>query len=191
MEPHHRTVEANNPATFYKDYAELKKFGGKYFTARDDAIAVRDAKLIPNITGDLLVGGRSDLHSLIKAPSLVLFKFKQSGEDTLKDYRDRYLKEMKAESVIDVIVTENSLQKLWSPIIKRTLRNSTPKQLHAHTLLHYGQIPQIRLELGMKNSLVGWAFIVDASKRIRWEAHAKPTEEELASMCKILHALEQ
>ena len=43
--------------------------------------------------------------------------------------------------------------------------------------------------LGVHNSIIGYAFLVDPEGLVRWKAHAKPTEKELKYMIKCTREL--
>ena len=50
-------------------------------------------------------------------------------------------------------------------------------------MLHSGKdVPEIRETLQLRNSMIGYVFLLDREGRIRWKAHASPTEYEIESL---------
>ena len=42
--------------------------------------------------------------------------------------------------------------------------------------------PEIRKTLQLGNSMIGYVFLLDKEGRIRWKAHASPTEHEIEAL---------
>ena len=50
-------------------------------------------------------------------------------------------------------------------------------------MLYCGKdVPKMRETLQLGNSMVGYVFLLDKEGRIRWKAHASPTQYELQAL---------
>ena len=63
---------------------------------------------------------------------------------------------------------------------------ATPSLPHTQSLFLVCSegVEQLRVDLEIGNSIVGYAYLVDKEGLIRWRAHASPTEREIRAMIK-------
>jgi ATPase complex subunit ATP10 len=55
--------------------------------------------------------------------------------------------------------------------------------------MHFGSLTDIRVQLKMRNALVGWVYLIDSHGRVRWTAHGEATPTEIESMLRLTESL--
>lgn len=181
-------MDAMNPASFYRDYEEFKRFPDKLPINNASSIS---SKQIPSIKGKTLKGEKRDLVEMIKDCKLtiVMFKFRDIGEKHLADYREYLINNYKREfrvQFVDVVVTENYMFRPLTALINWGNKKRTPQEYHSKTLVHYGSVTRQRLDLGMRNSLFGWVFLCDRNGRVLWETNGKANQQDFNQLDEII-----
>lgn len=84
-------------------------------------------------------------------------------------------------SELKINVVDGLFFKPFSRLLEKNLRKQRPKERHDTFLCYSGNTKQIK-ENFLENIIVGHAFLVDCNGRVRWKAHANPTDEEIKFM---------
>jgi hypothetical protein len=144
MREHQRELdlEPTNPAAMINDFREYQKFEGK-LPIKQTAVG----RTVMNMSGDTLTGQSVQLRDLLdgKQCTLLLFKFRQLGEEHLSLYRRHFMQSIvKSDDwtargtdagVVDVVVTENPMFRPLSWLINWGNRRQTPAEFHVLLLL--------------------------------------------------------
>ncbi|KAI3631497.1 hypothetical protein MIR68_010380 [Amoeboaphelidium protococcarum] len=195
-------VNALNAGSFKREITEFAQNQGKYYFGASQLIPLSKAQKMPEIAGHDLNQNKSSLFRIVKQQdakvSLVLIKMRQSGESQLQMWRDAFKQQVmngtsdnKKVGVVDVVVYESPYMSMFGWLFTRQLRAAVDVKDRVSYLQHYGPLTKERLQLDIKNSLIGWVFLLDQHGNIRWKAHGTPLQEELDMMNKMVKQLLQ
>ncbi|KAI8924935.1 ATP10 protein-domain-containing protein [Entophlyctis helioformis] len=179
---------------YWSDFKEVAKKGAKLWEAPDVMRAGQYSPVVPNVSGTLMDGRKSDVLEYVKQnkATLVVYYFNAFGEKQVESFIKPFLDEFKDHPHVDLLIlnVEEKTQRapiLWlaSPYVRfRTHVDRRPR-----TMIVYKDISEERKKTGMSNNVLGWVNLVDSTGRIRWQAHGNATAKELASVSSLARKL--
>jgi len=167
--------------TLYDVRAASKNENSKVFptevitTPFDVPQSLRSFSALSGKTLSLPVGSR---------PSALLVAFNQLGWSMLEDWR----KALVSLSVptVQLSVVEGWSARVFSSSISTSMKQSTPPELHDIVALRTSSFDSEKQALGIDNRAIGYAFIVDATGRVRLRGCGKFIEEDRTTLKKCL-----
>ncbi|RKP09999.1 ATPase assembly factor ATP10 [Thamnocephalis sphaerospora] len=173
--------------SYWKDLHNLREQGVKQWEAAKSLNKAKGAPYLPNITGRTLLGESVNSLDLTRnRVSLVSFCFVRFGEAHVNSYIEPFVAEFGARSdriqLVEFNVQENYLKSALLWMSQSYIRRNTPKERHDNYIIHYGGIDDVRSQIGITNTYLGWVFLVDADQRIRWYAHGPAQPQEIETM---------
>lgn len=170
---------------YFADLREFRKNGGKRFFALGRPSELKDSSPFPGLKTRNLAGKDIDLQKVFPGHvTLLLMWFRGFGETMCEKYRLPFVEKFHSESLAqyyEINVVDGLFFKPFSRLLEKNLRKQRPKERHDTFLCYSGNTKQIK-ENFLENIIVGHAFLVDCNGRVRWKAHANPTDEEIKFM---------
>lgn len=90
---------------------------------------------------------------------------------------------------VQVNLQENPLKSFLVSMFVSSLRKTVPAEYHATYLLSHQSLEYLREPLGMPNKHVGYVFLVDWQRRIRWAGCSWATVDEEEALRRCAHVL--
>ncbi|KAI8911241.1 ATP10 protein-domain-containing protein [Powellomyces hirtus] len=179
---------------YWDDYKEAARKGAKLWEAPKRIRKAQGSPMIPNPTTKSLTGQTTDVLSLVrgKKATLVTFMFSAFGEAHVNTYTEPFMDAFKEAGDVQLVqlnVEENWLKAPILRLLTPFVRRRVPKERQANYLLHYKSIQDARRAAGMTNTVLGWANLVDAEGRVRWQAHGPAKDHEIESMIRLTRQL--
>jgi ATPase complex subunit ATP10 len=84
---------------------------------------------------------------------------------------------------------ENPLKSFLVSMFLSSLRKTVPASQQATYLLSHQSLEYLRGPLGMENKHVGYVFLVDANRKIRWAGCSWATVDEEEALRRCAHVL--
>ena len=84
---------------------------------------------------------------------------------------------------------ENPLKSFLVSMFVSSLRKQVPVEQHPTYLLSHQSLEYLREPMGMTNKHVGYVFLVDWNKKIRWAGCSWATEDEEEALRRCAHVL--
>lgn len=84
---------------------------------------------------------------------------------------------------------ENPLKSFLVSMFISSLRKQVPPEHHATYLLSHQSLEYLREPMGMTNKHVGYVFLVDWRRKIRWAGCSWATEDEEEALRRCAHVL--
>ncbi|KAH9245530.1 hypothetical protein BASA81_016976 [Batrachochytrium salamandrivorans] len=173
---------------YWKDFHEVSRKGAKLWEAPEKIRSGQHSQPIPNVTGRLMSGEKTDVMSYVSKHkvTMVVFFFKTPLESNKPNrLSSPFMDEFKTHPNIDLLILNVEEKFLRAPILwlaRPYVRWNIPEELRSRYMIHYGSIKESRMACGMMNNVLGWVNLVDSSGRIRWQAHGNATQRELQSV---------
>ncbi|KAI8976997.1 ATP10 protein-domain-containing protein [Mycotypha africana] len=169
--------------------------GGKMYFASTQLIKPDKAGYMPNFEAQNLFRKTvNTTETLVNKISLMSFFYNKFGESHVETFIQPFLdkyRDTKDVQLVEMNVQENYLKqyllKAFVPMIRRNL----PLERRDNYYLLYRDIGRVRKFMDMTNQHIGYVFLIDENCRIRWTAHGKATEEEIANMLAMTDYLKQ
>lgn len=171
---------------------DLRETGKKPILSNTSIIPVMDAEMFPTLNGLASLGGTNvNLPDFFikhdgtseNSCTLVAISYRDFGYKMLSKWTEPFEKsfsqqpsQQKQVSVVHVNITEGNFLKLFSGLLKRTVRNNTPMERHESTLMYFGNADKFRDILRMHNTLTAYLVLVDGLGRVRWMGSGEPID---------------
>ncbi|KAI8324202.1 hypothetical protein GQ54DRAFT_296339 [Martensiomyces pterosporus] len=177
----------------WQNILDLRDNGEKLFEAPTQLIPAKNARFLPNLEGKTLNGNAVDISQMCRGKTTLLtIEFVKFAEKHTLSYINVFEKsfaDRKKVQVVQVNIEENwakaAVLKLCLPYTKRII----PKHRHDSYVVHFGAVESLKSALGIANSLLGYAFLVDPKTRIRWYANGEAVKSEGATMIALTEEL--
>lgn len=179
---------------YFHDYNELRHQGGKSWIAPNTLIREDLSLYFPDIEGTSLAD-RSKTHTTDLFPgkiSLVVMSSFRSSEEHINSFVRPALSDMKDESLFQYVyinLQENPLKSFLVNMFLSSLRKTIPVEQQPTYLLSHQSLEYLREPMGMQNKHVGYVFLVDWERRIRWAGCSWATLDEEEALRKCSHVL--
>ncbi|GAA6002523.1 hypothetical protein JCM10207_001161 [Rhodosporidiobolus poonsookiae] len=179
---------------YFHDYNELRQKGGKAFIAPKTLIREDLSLYFPDIEGTSLAT-KDKVHTTDMFEgkvSLVAFSSFRSSEEHINSFVRPALSDMKDESAFQYVyinLQENPLKSFLVSMFISSLRKTVPPEHHATYLLSHQSLEYLREPMGMTNQHVGYVFLVDWNKKIRWAGCSWATLDEEENLRRCAHVL--
>ncbi|KAK6091908.1 Mitochondrial ATPase complex subunit atp10 [Batrachochytrium dendrobatidis] len=172
---------------YWKDLREVSRKGAKLWEAPEKIRSGQYSHLVPNVSGTLMNGEKTDIMSYVSRHkvTLVVFFFNAFGEQQTRSFVNPFMQEFKTHSDIDLLIVNVEEKLFRAPVLwlsRPYVKWNVPKELRQRYMIHYGDMKDKRTECGMVNTVLGWVNLVDSSGKIRWQAHGEATPKELAAV---------
>ncbi|GAA5916322.1 hypothetical protein JCM8208_007393 [Rhodotorula glutinis] len=179
---------------YFHDYNELRQQGGKAFVAPKTLIREDLSLYFPDIEGvSLATKGKVHTTDLLEDKvSLVVFSSFRSSEEHINSFVRPALADMKDEKAFQYVyinLQENPLKSFLVSMFVSSLRKQVPVEHHPTYLLSHQSLEYLREPMGMTNKHVGYVFLVDWNKKIRWAGCSWATEDEEEALRRCAHVL--
>ncbi|GAA5903687.1 hypothetical protein JCM5296_002119 [Sporobolomyces johnsonii] len=179
---------------YFHDYNELRHQGGKAYASPKTLIREDLALYFPDIEG-ISLATKEKTHTtdlFERKVSLVVFSSFQSSDEHVNSFVRPALADMKGEDRFQYIyinLQENSLKAFLVSMFISKLRKTVPVEQQPTYLLSHQSLEYLREPLGMPNKHVGYVFLVDWNKKIRWAGCSWATVDEEEALRKCSHVL--
>eukprot|EP00041_Stephanoeca_diplocostata_P014139 m.253864 g.253864 ORF g.253864 m.253864 type:complete len:277 (-) comp19596_c0_seq1:1196-2026(-) len=174
---------------YFKDYAEIKKNGGKRFQAPDALTPVPQAYTFPTMHGKTIAGTSVTLPREWRGKvTLVLLGCRGYCKPMLDAYEEQFTAAFGTERKCQVftlwIVEQAIFRKIMGSMFENSIRKTMPDVGEQERTICYlgSDVPQIKQHLDIFNAITGYAFLVDKHGRVRWQAHGYPDAEEIVTL---------
>ncbi|GAA5964036.1 hypothetical protein JCM21900_001253 [Sporobolomyces salmonicolor] len=179
---------------YFHDYNELRHQGGKLYASPKTLIREDLALYFPDVEGiSLATKEKTHTTDLFEGKvSLVVFSSFRSSEEHVNSFVRPALADMQGENRFQYIyinLQENPLKSFLVSMFISTLRKTVPVEQHPTYLLSHQSLEYLREPLGMPNKHVGYVFLVDWNKKIRWAGCSWATVDEEEALRKCSHVL--
>jgi len=179
--------------TLYHNFIEVVKKGAKLWDASNTAIAVEAANMLPSICGNSLNGLKVDLVPLAQKynVSIVAWVFSAFGEPHVKSFIEPFLSRVQGDDVglIQLNIEEKRIKMPFLWAMRPWIKAQTKPDRRENYLICYKDLGDIKKEIGISNSVLGWVTLVDKFGRIRWIAHGMAKEEEIETLINLSNVL--
>ncbi|GAA6064624.1 hypothetical protein JCM10212_006069 [Sporobolomyces blumeae] len=179
---------------YFHDYNELRHEGGKSYASPKTLIREDLSLYFPDIEG-VSLATKEKVHTtdLFEGKvSLVVFSSFRSSEEHINSFVRPALADMKDEKRFQYVyinLQENPLKSFLVSMFVASLRKTVPVEYHPTYLLSHQSLEYLREPLGMPNKHVGYVFLVDWNKKIRWAGCSWATVDEEEALRKCSHVL--
>lgn len=114
----------------------------------------------------------------------------EPGLNYLDDYA-QFLQRYSNAQIVDVNVVQNMAKGLIVRLFKFSIKLSLPKQRQdCYFIAPKSLIPlKVRDLIKFDNSYVGFVYVVDRNCKVRWACCGVPTEDEIATLWRVLDSL--
>ncbi|BGP00416.1 Mitochondrial ATPase complex subunit atp10 [Rhodotorula toruloides] len=181
---------------YFHDYNELRHQGGKAYMSPKTLIRDELALYFPNIEG-ISLATKEKVHTtdlFENKVSLVAFSSFRSAEEHINSFVRPTLADLKGDpnfQYVYINLQENPLKSFLVSMFLSSLRKQVPEEYHQTYLLSHQSLEYLRDPLGMPNKHVGYVFLVDWRKKIRWAGCGWATVEEEEALRRCAHVLTQ
>ncbi|GAA6027328.1 hypothetical protein JCM8097_002597 [Rhodosporidiobolus ruineniae] len=179
---------------YFSDYNELRHEGGKAFVAPKTLIREDLALYFPDIEGTSLAT-KEKVHTtdlFENKVSLVAFSSFRSSEEHINSFVRPALADLKDDKAFQYVyinLQENPLKSFLVSMFVSSLRKTVPAEYHASYLLSHQSLEYLREPMGMSNKHVGYVFLVDWNRKIRWAGCSWATVDEEEALRRCAHVL--
>ncbi|GAA5983212.1 hypothetical protein JCM11641_006852 [Rhodosporidiobolus odoratus] len=179
---------------YFHDYNELRQKGGKAFIAPKTLIREDLSLYFPDVEGTSLAT-KKPVHTtdLFRGKvSLVAISSFRSSEEHINSFVRPALSDMKNEKDFQYVyinLQENPLKSFLVSMFISSLRKTVPAEHHSTYLLSHQSLEYLREPMGMENQHVGYTFLVDWNKKIRWAGCGWATVDEEEALRRCSHVL--
>ncbi|GJN89200.1 hypothetical protein Rhopal_002178-T1 [Rhodotorula paludigena] len=179
---------------YFHDYNELRQQGGKAYVAPKTLIREDLALYFPDIEG-VSLATKEKVHTtdlFENKISLVAFSSFRSSEEHINSFVRPALADLKNDDAFQYVyvnLQENPLKSFLVSMFVSSLRKTVPAEYHATYLLSHQSLEYLREPLGMPNKHVGYVFLVDWQRRIRWAGCSWATVDEEEALRRCAHVL--
>lgn len=178
---------------YFRDWSNMSYHRGKAFIAPTRLFRAGRALYFPNLRGVTLVSPREeqDTTPVLKGKVSLVTMFSGTwAEQQTKTFigdNEQLDRIMSAGTGflqrVDVNVEGNALKAALVRIFMGGLRKNLPVAQHGrYFLVRKGFTEEMRPDMGMHNSQVGYLYLIDHACRIRWAASAEAEPGERESM---------
>ncbi|KAA1138478.1 Mitochondrial ATPase complex subunit atp10 [Puccinia graminis f. sp. tritici] len=172
---------------YYHDWNQLRHNGNKLWTAPPSLIQDQRALYFPNISGVALSNKETKHTTDIfadKVSILAVESTRMSEEHTRSFYGEplRMLAEEDNLQLVRLNVQENPLKSWLVSLFINNLRKTVPPKQHQGYILTNQSLEYVREPLGMVNKLLGYVYLVDWNKKIRWAGCGFSNAEEVSAL---------
>ncbi|GAA5993745.1 hypothetical protein JCM5350_008218 [Sporobolomyces pararoseus] len=179
---------------YFHDYNELRHQGGKSYASPKTLIREDLSLYFPDIEGvSLATKEKTHTTDLFENKvSLVVFSSFRSSEEHINSFVRPALADMKDEKRFQYVyinLQENPLKSFLVSMFISSLRKTVPVEHHPTYLLSHQSLEYLREPLGMPNKHVGYVFLVDWNKKIRWAGCSWATVDEEEALRRCSHVL--
>ncbi|GAA6002115.1 Atp10p [Rhodotorula paludigena] len=179
---------------YFHDYNELRQQGGKAYVAPKTLIREDLALYFPDVEG-VSLATKEKVHTtdlFENKVSLVAFSSFRSSEEHINSFVRPALADLKNDDAFQYVyvnLQENPLKSFLVSMFVSSLRKTVPAEYHATYLLSHQSLEYLREPLGMPNKHVGYVFLVDWQRRIRWAGCSWATVDEEEALRRCAHVL--
>lgn len=172
---------------YYHDWNQLRHNGNKLWTAPPSLIQDQRALYFPNIAG-IALSDKETKHTtelLSNQVSILAIESTRMSEEHTRSFYTEPLRMLGAESNLQLIrlnIQENPLKSWLVSLFINNLRRSVPQRQHARYLLSNQSLEYLREPLGLANKLLGYVYLIDWNKKIRWAGCGFSNSDEVSGL---------
>ncbi|POW02110.1 hypothetical protein PSHT_12241 [Puccinia striiformis] len=172
---------------YYHDWNQLRHNGNKLWTAPPSLIQDQQALYFPNISGVALTNKEIKHTTDIftgKVSLLAVESTRMSEEHTRSFYAEpfRVMSEENNLQLVRLNVQENPLKSWLVSLFISNLRKTVPPKHHPGYILTNQSLEYVREPLGMVNKLLGYVYLVDWNKKVRWAGCGFSNADEVSAL---------
>ncbi|MBW0530770.1 hypothetical protein O181_070485 [Austropuccinia psidii MF-1] len=172
---------------YYHDWNSLRHNGNKLWTAPPSLIQEQRALYFPNISGiSLLNQEKSHTTNLFSNKvSLIAIESTRMSEEHTRSYYIELTRMMANQPDFQLIrlnIQENPLKSWLVGLFINNLRKSVPEYQHSKYILSNQSLEYIREPLGMVNKLLGYVYLIDWNKKVRWAGCGFANADEIRGL---------
>ncbi|BGP55308.1 Mitochondrial ATPase complex subunit atp10 [Rhodotorula sphaerocarpa] len=197
QERRHLVKEASKG--YFHDYNALRHQGGKAYLAPKTLIREDLSLYFPDIEGTSLAT-KDKVHTtdlLENKISLVAFSsFRSSEASSSLEHINSFVRPTLADldgdsrfQYVYINLQENPLKGFLVSMFLSSLRRTVPASQQPTYLLSHQSLEYLRAPMGMENKHVGYVFLVDGKRKIRWAGCSWATVDEEEALRKCAHVL--
>ncbi|KAI9628692.1 hypothetical protein H4Q26_017986 [Puccinia striiformis f. sp. tritici PST-130] len=165
----------------------LRHNGNKLWTAPPSLIQDQRALYFPNISGVALTNKEIKHTTDIftgKVSLLAVESTRMSEEHTRSFYAEpfRVMSEENNLQLVRLNVQENPLKSWLVSLFISNLRKTVPPKHHPGYILTNQSLEYVREPLGMVNKLLGYVYLVDWNKKVRWAGCGFSNADEVSAL---------
>ncbi|EGG06757.1 uncharacterized protein MELLADRAFT_48252 [Melampsora larici-populina 98AG31] len=172
---------------YYHDWATLRHNGNKLWTAPPSLIREERSLYFPDIKG-IAISNKQMAHTTDlfddKVTLLAVESTRMSEEHTRSFYTEptRMLAGEPDFQLVRLNVQENPLKSWLVSLFINNLKRNVPAHQQSRYLLSNQNLEYFREPLGMANKLLGYVYLVDWDKKIRWAGCGFANAEEMRGL---------
>ncbi|OAV90241.1 hypothetical protein PTTG_12204 [Puccinia triticina 1-1 BBBD Race 1] len=172
---------------YYHDWNQLRHNGNKLWTAPPSLIQDQRALYFPNISG-IALSNKETKHTTDiftdKVSILAVESTRMSEEHTRSFYGEplRMMAEERNLQLVRLNVQENPLKSWLVSLFINNLRKTIPTKQHSGYILTNQSFEYVREPLGMVNKLLGYVYLVDWNKKVRWAGCGFSNADEVSAL---------
>ncbi|KAJ1917842.1 hypothetical protein H4219_002952 [Mycoemilia scoparia] len=179
--------------SYWQDFVDLRNNGTKLFAASTNIIPAKISRYLPNLEAKNLAGKDVELVESVRGKvSLVTMEFAKFAEPHTQSFSQPFLEKFSTDHNIKCIrinIQENWLKAILLKACLPYTRAQIPKDRQQDYFIHFGSVESLKKSLGITNSLIGYAFLVDKSSRIRWYGNGTATDVEIETLLRLTSEL--
>ncbi|KAH9815567.1 ATP10 protein-domain-containing protein [Melampsora americana] len=172
---------------YYHDWATLRHNGNKLWTAPPSLIREERSLYFPDIKG-IAISNKQMTHTTDlfgdKITLLAVESTRMSEEHTRSFYVEptRMLAGEPDFQLLRLNVQENPLKSWLVSLFINNLKRNVPAHQQSRYLLSNQNLEYIREPLGMVNKLLGYVYLVDWDRKVRWAGCGFANAEEMRGL---------
>ncbi|WAQ82005.1 hypothetical protein PtA15_2A318 [Puccinia triticina] len=161
--------------------------GNKLWTAPPSLIQDQRALYFPNISG-IALSNKETKHTtdiFTDKVSILAVESTRMSEEHTRSFYGEPLRMMAEESNLQLVrlnVQENPLKSWLVSLFINNLRKTVPTKQHSGYILTNQSLEYVREPLGMVNKLLGYVYLVDWNKKVRWAGCGFSNADEVSAL---------
>ncbi|PIL23340.1 hypothetical protein GSI_14651 [Ganoderma sinense ZZ0214-1] len=172
----------------FSDLNATRKHGGKTWIAPKVMIREDRALYFPDIHGTSLAGREEQVHTTnilegkVSVVTLLTTRISEIQAAQFVEPTQRAFGSNPHFQFVQINLQDNLVKSWLVSLFQSGIRKQVPEKLWPTYMISNQNMEYLREPLGIGNKHVGYVYLVDTNKKIRWAACADPKSEEVAAL---------
>lgn len=172
----------------FADLNATRKRGGKTWIAPKVMIREERALYFPDIQGTSLAGGEGKVHTTnildgkVSVVTLLTTRISEIQSAQFVEPTQKAFSSNPLFQFVQINLQDNLVKSWLVSLFQSGIRKQVPEELWPTYMISNQNMEYLREPLGIGNKHVGYIYLVDTNKKIRWAACADPKSEEVAAL---------
>uniref|UniRef100_A0A7S0YHH3 Uncharacterized protein n=1 Tax=Hemiselmis tepida TaxID=464990 RepID=A0A7S0YHH3_9CRYP len=172
MERRNKALQEEVTRGQFFEVKELDKTGGKIFEADIDLIPSAEAITFPDITCTTLDGSEVSTHDVLGGKvTLVTVSLREFARPMVNTWTTHFHSKVGSNphaQIVPLAFMEGYVYKLFKGLLMSGMKKNYTEEQKKGALVAFQSSEDFRRTFDMRNRLVGYAFLVDQNRKVRW-----------------------